>query len=76
MELTTLTDEQLADHLNAVVNEQERRQRLAMVPGQMAAMTARYVEDGGDKEELLAELKKPTSNPVVGSEYEDSASTE
>jgi len=59
MDLTTLTDEQLADHLNAVLAEQERRQRLAAVPGQMAEMAARYVADGGDRGDLIEAVTGP-----------------
>lgn len=33
MDIKTLTDEQLADRLNAVLAEQERRQALATIPG-------------------------------------------
>lgn len=53
MDLTTLTDEQLADHLNAVLAEQERRQRLAVVPQQIADLTARYVADGGERSTII-----------------------
>lgn len=53
MDLTTLTDEQLAEHLNAVLAEQERRQRLAAMPAQIAEMAARYVADGGDRGDLI-----------------------
>ncbi|MGC0370765.1 hypothetical protein [Microbacterium sp. SLBN-111] len=53
MDLTTLTDEQLAEHLNAVLAEQERRQRLAAVPQQLATMAAQYVADGGSREVII-----------------------
>lgn len=45
-------DEALAELLNDVLNEQERRQRRAQVPGQIAAMAAQYVNDGGDPEDI------------------------
>lgn len=53
MDLTTLRNEQLADHLNAVLAEQERRERLANAPRQLADLAARYVADGGDREVLI-----------------------
>ena len=54
MDLTALTDIELADHLNAVLAEQERRQRLATIPAQIAAMTSAYVDGGGDGADLVA----------------------
>ncbi|KTS09024.1 hypothetical protein [Microbacterium testaceum] len=59
MDLTTLTDEQLTDHLNAVLAEQERRQRLAAVPEQIVEMAARYVADGGDRGDLIEAVTGP-----------------
>ena len=52
MDLTTLTDEELAEHLNAVLAEQERRQALATIPDQIADLTAKYVAGGGDPADL------------------------
>lgn len=48
MDLTAFTDSELYDHLNAVLDEQNRRQRLAAIPAQVADLAARYVADGGD----------------------------
>lgn len=56
MNLTELTDAELSDHLNTVLNEQERRARLARVPEQVAAMTAQYVADGGDRAVIIDAL--------------------
>lgn len=56
MDLHSLSDEELAAHLNAVLNEQERRARLARVPEQVAQMTAQYVADGGDKAAIIDAL--------------------
>ena len=53
MDLTTLTDAQLDDHRTAVLAEQERRQRLASIPAQVADLTARYVADGGNPADLV-----------------------
>lgn len=52
MDLTTLSDEQLSSHLNEVLNEQERRQRLALIPAQIQAMSGQFLADGGDRAEL------------------------
>lgn len=52
MDLSTLTDEELAEHLNAVLAEQERRQALATIPDQIRDLTAKYVDGGGDPADL------------------------
>ena len=39
MDLTSLSDDDLAAHHIAVVSEQERRQRLASIPEQIADLT-------------------------------------
>lgn len=52
--LTTLTDEQLAEQLNAILNEQERRQRLATIPATIATLREQYLEGGGDPSQLDA----------------------
>lgn len=55
MDLTTLTDTELADLLNAVLTEQERRQALATIPTQIKELTAKYLEGGGHLEDLVNE---------------------
>lgn len=52
MDFSTMTDEQLADHQNAVLAEQERRQALAQIPEQIRELTAKYVAGGGQVEDL------------------------
>lgn len=52
MDLKTLTDDKLFDHLNAVLAEQERRQSLATIPDQIRDLTAKYVDGGGDPDDL------------------------
>ena len=52
MDLSILTGEELADHLNAVLAEQERRQALATIPDQIRELTAKYVDGGGDPQNL------------------------
>lgn len=72
MDLHSLSDEELAAHLNAVLNEQERRARLARVPEQVAQMTAQFVADGGDRAALLEavstaeRVSEDAALPVVG----------
>lgn len=53
MDLTSLSDAELANQLNAILAEQERRQRLANAPQQLAELTARYLADGGDRDIAL-----------------------
>lgn len=52
MDFTTLTDEQLADHINSGLAEQERRQALTFIPGQIRELTAQYVAGGGNPADL------------------------
>ena len=47
-----LDDEELAEHLNAVLAEQERRQALATIPQQIKDLTAKFIDGGGDIKEL------------------------
>ena len=55
MDLHPLTDEELSNHLNEVLAEQERRQRLATIPATISALAAQYVAGGGDLDELSLE---------------------
>lgn len=48
MEVSTLTNEELADHLNVVLAEQERRQDLATIPDQIRELKVKYLDGGGD----------------------------
>lgn len=59
IDLSSFSDEALDAHCLAVRAEQERRQRLAMAPDHVAALVARYTEDGGDPADLIAAI--PTS---------------
>ena len=47
-DLTTLTDDEINQNINELLNEQERRQRLALIPTQVADLAQRYTADGGD----------------------------
>lgn len=53
MDLSTLTDEQLDARRVAVLTEQERRQRLAQLPEQLAAMARDAAEAGCDPDDLI-----------------------
>lgn len=48
MEPHTVTDDELAEHLNAVIAEQERRAALERIQGQIATLRQQYVDGGGD----------------------------
>lgn len=52
MDLSELTDGKLAEHLNAVLAEQERRAAQNSIPGQITEMAARYQAGGGDMDTL------------------------
>lgn len=66
MKLDNLTDETLSERLNEILNEQERRARLARVPADIAKMSKQYVADGGDKAAIMDALKESdeTDEPV------------
>lgn len=53
MDLSSLSDSDFSDHLNAVIAEQERRQRLANVPEQIAVLASAFIADGGDRAALV-----------------------
>lgn len=48
MNLQDLTDEQLDQHRQDVLAEQERRQALATIPDQITGLARKYVDGGGD----------------------------
>lgn len=71
--MTDLTDDELAERLDAILAEQERRQRLATIPATITALAAQYVAGGGDKGDLeaalgdaRADVTEPTNDQVVG----------
>lgn len=61
-DLTTYTDEDLDQLRLDVLNERERRDRLASIPAQVTALATRYVEDGGDPADLTAALHPEGTN--------------
>ena len=52
MDLTTLTDDELAQHKREVLIEQERRQARDQIPAQIADLTTRFLDAGGDPNDL------------------------
>lgn len=61
MDLTTLTDDDLDALRVQVLNERERRQRLASIPVTVAQLAAQYIEGGGDLSALEAAIAPPMS---------------
>ena len=53
MEYKNLTDEQLEEARTAILVEQERRANLAQIPATIQELSAKYIDGGGDREELL-----------------------
>lgn len=52
MDLTTLSDDDLATHKRDVLIEEERRQARDQIPAQIADLTARFIEAGGNPADL------------------------
>lgn len=52
MDLTTLTDDALTEHLNAVLAEQERRANLERIPEEITRLRDTYTQCGGNAADL------------------------
>ena len=52
MNLNELSDDDLATHKRDVLIEQERRQSRDQIPAQIADLTARFLDAGGDPNDL------------------------
>lgn len=52
MDLTKLSDEELDQHRRDVLSEIERREALETIPQQITELKAKYVEGGGDPDQL------------------------
>jgi hypothetical protein len=52
MDLTKLSDDELDQLRRDVLAEQERRENLARIPHQITELRDKYVELGGDPEQL------------------------
>lgn len=61
VDLTTLNESDLDRLRLAVLSEQDRRYRQAMVPNQVQQMTKQFVEDGGD----VALIEQAVSNATA-----------
>ena len=67
MDLKSLTDDELDAHRIAVATEQERRENLAAIPEQVAALAKVYREGGGDEAALMGALT-PEEREAMGHE--------
>ena len=67
MDLKTLTVDELDDLRRDVLTEQERRENLAAIPEQVAALAKVYREGGGD-EAALVDALTPEEREAVGHE--------
>lgn len=47
-DIQALTDDELQQNINDLLNEQERRKRIALIPQQVAELSQRYTQDGGN----------------------------
>lgn len=53
MDISTLSDEELAEIETDIINEKERRQNLANIPGQVAMLSQRFIDGGGNPDDLV-----------------------
>ena len=67
MDLKALTADELGDLRIAVATEQERRENLAAIPEQVAALAKVYREGGGD-EAALVDALTPEEREATGDE--------
>lgn len=51
-----MTDEELEQLLNLVLNEKERRERLKQIPATVAMLAGQFRDGGGEQTELLAAI--------------------
>ena len=51
-DIKTLSDEELENNLNEILNEKERRQRLKDIPAQIQTLSSQYVAGGGNPDDL------------------------
>lgn len=56
MDYKSLTDEQLDEQRVAILTEQERRQRMAMIPSQVKDLADQYEAGGGSRQSLVDAL--------------------
>ena len=56
MDLATMTDDELDALRRDVLNEQERRAKIAQLPGELAAMARDAVAAGCDRDDLIGRV--------------------
>lgn len=57
MDYKTLTEEQLQEQLQTLMDEINRRNNLKEIPEQVDSLAKKYEELGGDKEELVHRIQ-------------------
>lgn len=57
MDYKTLTEEQLQEQLQLIMDEISRRNNLKEIPEQVDGLAKKYEELGGDKEELIHRIE-------------------
>ena len=57
MDYKTLTEEQLQEQLQLIMDEINRRNNLKEIPEQVDSLVKKYEELGGDKEELVHRIQ-------------------
>nr|DAK15118.1 MAG TPA: hypothetical protein [Caudoviricetes sp.] len=57
MDYKTLTEEQLQEQLQLIMDEISRRNNLKEIPEQVDSLAQKYEELGGDKEELVHRIQ-------------------
>ena len=58
MDLKSLADEDLDSLRKSVQIERERRDNLSRIPGEIAAMAAKYRDGGGDEDALAVAISE------------------
>ena len=65
MDLTELSDGELATHKRDVLVEEERRQARDQIPAQIADLTQRYIDAGGNPADLTYRTTHPADGTVI-----------
>lgn len=68
IDLTTLTDEEYAEHRRAVLDEGDRRDRMRTIPLQVADLAAAYTSGGGEMSALEDALTTPPNAQDLAAE--------
>ena len=65
MNLNELSDDELDNLRRQVLIEEERRQARDQIPAQIADLTARFLDAGGDPNDLTYRPTRPADGPVI-----------